>query len=578
MRSFSLIIPGFALAALCFAQQPQQNGSALEGKKPGTLEGRVLNSVTGEPVRRVNLVLRPFGAAGMVGFTRSGPVTPAAPFAATTDAEGKFRLEKVEPGAYRLMAERQGFVRQEYGARRNSMMGTTITVAAGQELKDLTIKLTPQAVVKGRVLDDEGEPLAHVQIQVLTRRFFRGKQQMMPMGGGQTIDTGEFRLSDLAPGRYWISAVYHSRMAMYGEVPARNTTGQPEEDYVTTYYPSATSESDARPIDVDAGQEMSGVDIRLRKARVFRIRGKISGGAQPARRVRVFLMPRERGSFMGGFGGAGGMVKEDGTFEIGGVQPGSYYVAAAPAQGMMTVQGKTPVDVAREDVENVTLTLGGGATLSGAIRVTGDTHQTPPNETKKPALGTIRVQLMSMDGMAFNTPGATAKDDGSFLLENAGPERYRITVFNLPPGLWLKSIRAGDQELIETGVDLSAGAPGQIEIVLDTGVGQVSGMVRDTKKQPAPGGMVTLIPDPLKEDRTDLFKMISVDQNGQYTLQNIAPGDYRLFAWEDIDPGQYMDPEFLKKHESGAAKVTVKANAMAQVNLAQIAAEATGVK
>ena len=78
--------------------------------------------------------------------------TTPAPFAATTDAEGKFSIDKVEPGTYRLSAERQGFVRQEYGARLNSMMGTTINVATGQNLKDLNFKMTPQAVVRGRVL------------------------------------------------------------------------------------------------------------------------------------------------------------------------------------------------------------------------------------------------------------------------------------------------------------------------------------------------------------------------------------------------------------------------------------------
>lgn len=194
------------------------------------------------------------------------------------------------------------------------MVGTTINVAPGQELKDLSFKLTPQAVITGRVLDEEGEPLARAQIQVLRRRFFQGRQRTMPMGGGQTIDTGEFRVADLAPGRYWISATYRGRMTMFGEGPARNTAGKPEEEYVTTYYPNSTDEAGARTIDLDAGQEMSGIDIRLHKARVYRIRGKVSGGTQPVRSVRLMVLPRDRGASMGMFGGAGGMVKEDGTF------------------------------------------------------------------------------------------------------------------------------------------------------------------------------------------------------------------------------------------------------------------------
>lgn len=91
--------------------------------------------------------------------------------------------------------------------------------------------------------------------------------------------------------------------------------------------------------------------------------------------MRVILMPRDRATGMSGFGGNAGMVKEDRTFEIGGVSPGSYYVVAIAGQGAMTVNGKAPVDVAREDVDNVALPLHGGVTLRGAIRLDGSAQQ-----------------------------------------------------------------------------------------------------------------------------------------------------------------------------------------------------------
>lgn len=575
MTNLPLIL-GCALISIALAQQSQPTGNT-EAKKPGSLQGQVTNAKTGEPVRRVNLTLRPMPAPGMGGGI-SMSMAPAAPFAATTDAEGKFRIENVEPGNYRLMAERQGFVRGEYGARPNAMMGTTIHVSSGQELKDLGFKLTPQAVVIGRVLDEEGEPIARAQIQVLRSRFNQGKKQLLPMGGGQTMDTGEFRVADLAPGRYWISAVYRNRMMamMMNEGPARNTAGKPEEEYVTTYYPSSTDEAGARAIDLVAGQEMSGIDIRLQKARVYRVRGKIAGGTQPVRNMRVMIMPRERNMFTGMFGGGGGVVKEDGTFEIGSVQPGSYYVVAVPSQGMMSINGKTAVDVSQEDVANVVLNLAAGTTIKGVIKLDSDLQQQQQSQTNKITLGSVRVQLSPVDGIVFNTPGATAKDDGSFVIENAGPETYRILAYGLPPGVWLKSIRAGDQDVLDRGIDLSGGAPAPIEITLSGGVGQITGVVQDAKQQPAPGSMVTLLPDPLKVERSDLLRVSSADQNGQFTLQSIAPGDYKLYAWEDVEPGRYMDPEFLKTHESSAKKISIKANGQEQATLTQISADATG--
>ena len=422
--------------------------------------------------------------------------------------------------------------------------------------------MIPQAVITGRVLDEEGEPLARVQIQVLRRRYFRGKAQLMPSGGGQTIDTGEFRVSDLPPGRYWISATWRNQMRMFGDAPARNTADKPEEEYVTTYFPATADQAGARPIEVGPGDEIPGIDIRMQKARVYRIRGKVAGATQP---LRLMIVPRDRHAVLGFFGGAGAMVKADGTFEIGSVQPGSYYIAAMPMQGMQSLVARVPVDVARENVENVVITAVSGSTLTGSIRV---------SEGKGITFSGVRVQLSPMEGMAFNVPNATAKEDGSFVLENVGPDRYRVMVLNLPKDTWLQSIRAGDQEVLDSGIDLAAGAAGNVQIVLGLGTGSISGTVQDAKQQPASGSIVTLLPDPMKEERYDLYRTTTADQNGQFNLQGIAPGEYKLFAWDDVDPGSYMDLEFLKPHESKARKITIKANSQQEVSLTQIVVEA----
>src|SRR4030095_11304203 len=105
----------------------------------------------------------------------------------------------------------------------------------------------------------------------------------------------------------------------------------------------------------------------------------------------------------------------------------------------------------------------------------------------------------SAEGLPFNSPAASAKEDGSFTIENVGPEKYRIVAFNPPQCTWLKSIRVGDQEVLDSGIDLSGGVPGPVLITLGVGPGQISGTVQDSKQQPASGSIVTLIPDPMKE-------------------------------------------------------------------------------
>ncbi|HYI96932.1 MAG TPA: carboxypeptidase-like regulatory domain-containing protein, partial [Bryobacteraceae bacterium] len=394
-----------------------------------------------------------------------------------------------------------------------------------------------------------------------------------PMGGNMTQDTGEFRIADLAPGRYWISAVYR-RMSMFGEAPARNTADKPEEEYVTTYYPGVIDQAGARPVDVVAGQELPGVDIRLQKARVFRIRGKITGGAESARNLRVMLMPRDSMMMMMGFmGGAGGMVKEDGSFEIGGVQPGSYYVSAMANQGRPQPMGKVAVDVGRDNVENVALVLTGPLTLNGVIRIDGDVEQLEKAAGKKITFSSVRVQLMPLEGMNFANTGGQAKDDGTFTLENVGHDKFRVMAMGLPQGTWLKSIRAGEQEVLDKGLDLNAGSSGPLQITLGVGTGSVSGTVQDAKQKPVSASMVQLIPDPMKEERYDLIRVSSTDQNGQFTMQGIPPGEYKVFALDDVESGVSTDPEFLKTHDSKLTKVTVKENSQQSVSLTQISVE-----
>jgi hypothetical protein len=40
----------------------------------------------------------------------------------------------------------------------------------------------------------------------------------------------------------------------------------------------------------------------------------------------------------------------------------------------------------------------------------------------------------------------------------------------------------------------------------------------------------------------------------------VTPGDYKLLAWEDVEPNAYQDPEFVKPFESRAESLSLKKN------------------
>src|SRR6266498_4102937 len=139
------------------------------------------------------------------------------------------------------------------------------------------------------------------------------------------------------------------------------------------------------------------------------------------------------------------MVRPDGTFEIAGVVPGAYHVMAMRTEGMSATLGRTPVTVGQQNVDNVVVTLANPFTVSGTIRIDATKEELAQVQSQggRTSMEGVRVQLQPVEGMMFNPGNSTTKADGTFTVENVGPDKYRLTTFGGPQGTWMKSVRAG---------------------------------------------------------------------------------------------------------------------------------------
>ena len=72
--------------------------------------------------------------------------------------------------------------------------------------------------------------------------------------------------------------------------------------------------------------------------------------------------------------------------------------------------------------------------------------------------------------------------------------------------------------------------------------------------------MVVLVPDLSHRGEADLFKNTTTDENGRFVIRGIRPGDYKLFAWDDIEPGAWWDPEFLSHYERQSEEIEITTN------------------
>jgi hypothetical protein len=467
----------FFLALLLFcaslrAQAVQQAPAAVKPEDKCSVEGTVVSATTGEPLKKAHLTLRPIG--------QQDPV----PFGTTTDNAGHFIIDNVDPGKYFFVGERNGFVTQGYSPRGNTRQTFWLTLADGQKLTDVVFKLTPSGVITGHVLDQDGEPLVRVQIQCMIFIYQRGRRQLVGTNGAMTNDLGEFRLFDLRPGKYVISARYDSPEMSIGWT--KRVVGCPqavqaaEEAYPTLYYPNASNPEGASQIEVAAGAQIHGIDMTLLRTPMVRVRGHVNVDTtnQDRRNVDVDLTPRGSGMMMSMPGNRGRVLDAKGNFEIRGVAPGSYYLSAYYSEDGQSYTARIPVDVGNSNLEDVEVSLRPPAEIKGRVFV-------EENSDLKGAKLSINLQTKSF-GPFMGGSGGLVKDDLTFKLPNVGADPYDIEVFGLPDGFYLKSVRMGDQDVTETGADFTHGIPaGEMIVAINPNGGQIEGTVQNANGENA---------------------------------------------------------------------------------------------
>jgi len=529
-------------SVLLLAQQPREQVKPAVGEKKASIEGTVVDAMSGKPLKDVSLIL----TQATPGGSRAG---------ATTDEAGHYILTGLEAGTYSLFAMHPRYANQAYGACSAQMRGTPLSLAAGQTIKGIDFKLVPNAVISGKVLDEEGEPLNDVMVVALRPVYLHGRRQYSPVGTGATNDLGEFRVGGVAEGKYLVAAL-----------PLKHGGGKPAGDgsepaYLPTFYPSSPEVTSAAPVTVGGGAEAGGTDIRLIKTKGVRVKGKVLG-ITAGQRLMVRLFQKNPG-MLEMMSGRGGIVKTaDGSFEITAVTPGAYVLRVIEMSGPRSGSVSVPLEVGDKPVSGVTVDFVTPPDLSGEIVFDGEAIQ-------KPSFQAQRIVLETINGWVIPSM-ANAAEDGTFQLKGVGQGKYFVRLEAPPDGTYVGSVMLGGQRMGEDGLEISATGATKLEIKVRPGAAQVEGIVQDAEGKPMPGVGVALIP---KSRSYLLARFFPTDQKGAFSFKSVTPEEYVLLAVEDMEPGGQLDPEFLKLYESKGEKVTLKENDRKGVTLKLIAKE-----
>jgi hypothetical protein len=550
-----------ALLALAFFLFP-----TAQAQSPASIEGVVVRLGTSTPVVRARVSI---------------------PNAQTlTDENGRFSFRNLQPGNYRISVTHNSFIPAQYGGRRPA----EVTLGSGQAIKDIVLALVPKGAISGRVYDRNGDSVTNATVQALKHVYQDGRRILVPVDSARTNDRGEYRLFWLAPGPYVISAVPQESACadapcsalldkmevLSGPAPVRNGEVRLDgriavrvpnggEAALPVYFPGTTDASAASLIDVPPGVDFTGVDLMITETRAVRVLGRVVNGLTgqpiPAGSASLTLVPR-RGTVATGSSQRALIppFSNIGTFEFRHMAPGAYDLVATMSSATGRLAASMPIEVSSTDIDNVTLVLQPQLSITGKVSI--ENIQADPTIN----LSGVRVELRRepyTPELLVVLP--TVAPDGTFTLSGVTPGEYRLKVETRGFPGYIKSARVGAIDALNPPFQLNG--PGQLEIVLSLNSGSLDAVVLDEMQKPFSNARVVLVPDPPRRNRLDLYDAGASDAFGRIGFQGLTPGDYRIFAWDDVPTDAWEDPDFIRLYEDRGRSLRIGEGSTGNIEL-----------
>ena len=537
MKFWVALLSCVALCAAVDGQTPPQKAS-----ENCTIQGQIVQQPGAVPIRKANIRLFSIG---------DHAEAEGVEYPAVTDAEGQFKIEDVKPGTYRVGYDRTGFVDAE---KRHHGDGMLLSLESCHEVKELLFHMAAAAVITGKVLDSDGDPIPDVGVVAVP--YPQNTRAIGGLAGGGTNDLGEFRIAGLLPKRYLLMAQPVSQLAR--AVQSAKALAGAAPVYSTTYYPNATEVAQAIPLVLHAGDEVQ-ANITLALVRPSSVRGEVSSLPVGVSDASILLRPLDD-NFMAAI--EPWSIDKNSRFEIREVLPGSYAVLLtfSDGGGSHTVRGDQIIQVGNGDIDGLRVIPFPNGHIDGQLRM---------DDGKKIDWSQVGANLyskqrrpegsMTSSGDGFNSiywdqrvPRTEVKPDGSFEMKDVPADTYRLQLTAAGDALanyFVESVNLAGRDVSDSGFS-TTGMSQMLDIVVSARGASIEGMVTDEKNQPARYVKVISIPDAKRRERQDLYQEATTDRRGHFSLHGLASGEYQVMALDEDINEEITDSAFVQAHES----------------------------
>ena len=570
-------------------QNAQQPASERESRAATRIRGRVITE-GGRPVADATIMLFPVNVASNLQGTITSLLRPA-----TSDADGKFELTGLRPGAYSLSASSPGYVSSDQDSR--------VFYRPGD---NATLTMVKGGVITGRVTNTSGEPVIAALVRAIKVREANNKpvrvrgdlgsqiadSMEMVLGPFKTDDRGIYRIYGLAPGYYQVAAGGRSEQG-FSPGGANAYDGD-----APTYFPSSTIET-AGDVTVLAGEEAANIDIRYRENRGHSIGGTVTVSTGPAPQAITVLLTRNGNGVveattvvMAGRDHFGFDTLLDGEYMVTAIGTSGNMAMAAGSEGITaSVSQPHRVTIRGADVAGINLVIEPLASIAGRIllETLQDAKQKALCKEIRPApiegavLSTRPDRKETADpvsGPLTAFRDTTPNEKNEFNISLLQPGIHRLDVQLPAEHLYLKAItlpqadpNAKPIDAAKSGVRLKSGDKIKgLVVTMSEGAARLAGKVvaGADNKPPEARMRVHLVPAEA-EAAEDVLRYFEADVSaeGGFVLTNLQPGKYWLVGRETSDAEQ-VEADRKPLAWDGDARTALRSEGEASKNLIEL--------